>query len=316
MYNLGHDLGAQDYNSGSTQDHLVIFDFGYPVSLTTGVGTYLVFESPSVLHPTSDIAQAVIEFGRGYFVGTYTDISSHVRIVVGTNNCCTGVDVSVYRGHGTAWAQMMNSINNSLQSLNLSSQVDAVAGSDMEQSFLGAVPDPWATGQWVNNFATALASSPCNTTSASRDQGCLYNFGTASVAADGTPCATTSGSSWRACDVWKISSGATKSGTSVPFARSLPEIYHASGSDSNAWSALDAYSINAPWNTPRYGAMYFVGSLTQYAMCGSSCSDGNGGYYANNAPADGYQLLYNALSSNSATQQSIPWSTDIGKQFP
>ena len=309
MYNLGHSLGAQDYASGIAEDHLVILDFGYPVSTTTAVGTNLVFDqSPNpVLYTTEDIRSAVTQFAMGFFYGSSSNLYTHLRIVVGTNSCCIGVSEGAFEGHGKAWASMMTYINASLS--NYANQVDAVAGSDMEPTF----SDPFKTTRWVQNFADGTIVTPCNDATSGRDRGCLYNYGADSVSADSTPCATVIGNLWSGCDVWKVSWGATETGTYVPFARALPEIYHASGSDSNAWSALDAYSINAPWNTPHYGAMYFVGSLTQYARCGDTCSDGNG-TFSNNTAANGYDLLYAALNNNQSTQQPLRWSTDIGVQ--
>src|SRR5262249_19334908 len=88
IFNLGHDLCHDYYLAGNSADHLVILDFGYPVSTSTAVGTYILFISPTVFASTSDIRQAVTQFSKGYFLGTSTNLIAHLRIVVGTNNCC------------------------------------------------------------------------------------------------------------------------------------------------------------------------------------------------------------------------------------
>jgi hypothetical protein len=180
------------------------------------------------------------------------------------------------------------------------SQVRVVAGNDIEQDF----NDPYASAQWLNTYITASNCAPVTGV-----EGCMYNFGNLVISISGNVCATSRANSWNACDVWYVSWGATKNGSRFP--RPLPEIYHGKtpsyplyGYDALQWKNLSIYSIvqkNA-------GAMYFVGSLTQRGNCGDTCNMGN------NKPEEGFQLLYDALYSDTRTRQILRWSTDIRTQ--
>ncbi len=312
LYNIGFQLGTQDYNSGIAEDRLVILDFGYPKRSGSNLGTSLVSDPYHVFYSTTEIALAVEQFAFGYYLGTLSNYAAHLRIVVGTNSCCFGTPLAVYQDHGTAWGQMMNTVSQTVSSL-YGTQVDVVAGSDMEPNFTGVLTetvDPYGTAQWVTNFAAA--NTQCNPDNGKED-GCLYNYGNDVVMADdNTPCATGPSSEWHACDVWFVSWGVTNPSSNAPFARPLPEIYHARspnwpdyGPDATNWKDLAFDSVNATYNVHHFGPMYFVGSLTTY-----------GTNTTTNSPADGYYLLYNALNSDGVTGQLLRWSTDMCFQPP
>jgi hypothetical protein len=132
-YDLGQTLGAEDLNTPGTQDHLLVLDFGRPKQSGSSYGTFLPFDVTYTFYSTSTIAAAVKDLARGYWIGTGSDTDSHIRVVVGTNNCCNGDPLSLFQGHGTAWANMMAIITSTI--VTYAHQVDVVAGSDMETSF-------------------------------------------------------------------------------------------------------------------------------------------------------------------------------------
>jgi hypothetical protein len=176
-------------------------DFGYPARLNGIYGVYLPFDQTGTFSNTSVVASALTEFARGYWVGTGSNTAAKLHIAVGTNNCCVGVALSVFQGHGTAWAQMMNSISATVDSY--ASQVTVVAASDMELEFNG----PYTTTQWIANFMNARQCTP-----SVDEQGCLYNFGNQTAAVPTTsqgPCnyTNTITTTWKACDVWYVSWG-------------------------------------------------------------------------------------------------------------
>jgi hypothetical protein len=85
MYDLGHALGVHDRDTPGTQDNLVILDYGYP-GVSGGVyGAKLTFD-PTIFIPPSDVSNSAFQFARGYYIGTGSDTTSHVRLVIGVNS--------------------------------------------------------------------------------------------------------------------------------------------------------------------------------------------------------------------------------------
>lgn len=307
---LGTTLGNQDRDTPGAQDRLVILHYGYPANTSsTNFGVKLAF-APTLFVPMNDVVTSTVAFARNWYLGTGSDYSSHLRVVVGVVNCCQSSnpnsDLSLMRGHGTAWANAIASIRSQLTG-SITNQVDIVAGYDMEYEW----NRPYASTQWVANFA-AQGPAGCNTSSTGFDQGCLYNYGTMNVSVSGTTCASSVNTTiWAACDVWYASWGVTKSG--VRISRPLPQIYvrynpnfpqYPWGYNATQWKDLSLFSANQMGTGP----MFFVGSLTQRANCGEGCTGGN------NLPEEGFFLLTDALASNPTTKQNLRWSTDIGNQ--
>ena len=299
LYHLSHTLGVHDRDTPGTQDNLVILDFGYPAKEGSTYGVYLVFDETGTFYSTTQVINSAIAFAYGYYIGTGIDLTSHLRMVIGVNNCCNASTLALFQGHGTAWGQALDLIRSGISSY--SSQVDAVGGNDIEMTF----SDPYITTQWLNNY---MAASTCVSGSDDSVEGCFYNFGNLTVSISGTSCATNRSSPWVACDVWYVSWGAQKNGKH--FARPLPEIYvrydpnfpqYPWGYNATAWKDLSLFSANQM----SAGKMYFVGTLTQRARCGEGCNEGN------NYSWEGYLLLYEALGSNPTTSMNLRWSTDI-----
>lgn len=304
--NRGTELGADALNRPGTQDYLVILVYGYPArNTTTGEYGALYTFAPSVFINQTDIINSASDFARNFYYGSGSDITSKARLVIGVNNCCSGVGLSIWQGHGTAWGSVVNSIKANINAC-CSSQVSVVAGLDAEPAW----NRPYRTTQWLSRY---MSSSNCDP-STTGDDGCMYNYGNISIAITGDTCATSDTQTvWTGCDVWYLSWGAIKNGKRFP--RALPEIYHAAssqppyGTDATAWKSLSVYSIDRK----AAGPVWFVGSLTQFARCGAICNDGQGNYN-NNTPGQGWGLLMDALGSDSRTAQFVRWSTDIRLQ--
>lgn len=303
FYDLGHILGQHDYNTPGTQDNLVILDYGYPAHDGSTYGVFLTFDDTGTFYKTDFVVESAIKFAQGYYAGTWTDYDSHLRMVIGVNNCCTENTTVFFMNHGDAWGHAVNSIQSGISSV--SAQVDVVGGKDIEMAW----NRPYKTAQWLDYYMLASNCVPGEDDSV---EGCFYNFGNLTISISGTICATDpNDESWNACDVWYVSWGAQKDGKR--FARPLPEIYVRYnpaypqwpwGQNATAWKDLSLFS----YEQMGAGKMYFVGTLTQRARCGDGCNQGN------NYPSEGYQLLYQALASDPATAMWSRWSTDIGLQ--
>jgi hypothetical protein len=302
---LGTDLGYADQQEPGTQDHLVILDYGKPIYQGGSYGAKLLFYDRQIVY-TPDIISSAVDFARGYFYGTGYDLNSHIRMVISVNNCCWGDSLSLFQGHGAAWAGVVNQIKNQIVADHYDSQVDVIAGGDIQEQDPGG-NRPYSSTQWLAYY---MANSNCVPESDNSVKGCFYNFGNLVIMVSGTGCATAySTTTWHACDVWYVSWGAQRT-NEARFARPLPEIYHNAvahppwGSDANPWQALSIFS----YQQMNAGPMYFVGSLTQRARCDDNCGSGN------NYPWEGFQLLSRALASNTTTRQAMRWSTDIALQ--
>lgn len=304
---LGRALGNSDTNMPGAQDNLVILHFGYParqfVSQSTIWGAKPSFR-PDIFIPTTAVITSSVTFATEYYNATVNDTLSRLRLVIAVSNCCAENDLAFFQNHGTAWAQAVNSIRSQIASC-CSSRVTVVAGNDMEIEW----NDPFATTEWLKMYATSSTCIP-----GAGDNGCFYNFGNNTVSPSGTMCATSRASAWTACDVWYISWGYKKNANDTyRYPRALPQIYHRYdpnrpqypyGYDATQWRDLSIFSVTQM----SASAVHFVGSLTQRARCGDSCTEGN------NYPWEGYQLLYGALNSDARTKQGLHWSTDITAQ--
>ena len=85
----------------------------------------------------TQIKAAVENFGRGYYLCSDTDQSSQIYVGIGTTNYeyTHSWSTATARGHGLAWAQMVNDVNYWLVTNGYSSQVHAVGAVDIELSW-------------------------------------------------------------------------------------------------------------------------------------------------------------------------------------
>jgi hypothetical protein len=304
LWYWGSKLGEYDMDHAGVQDHLVILDYGYPDWVQVGSTWFYgakILGGDHSYHDIPSIVNSAVDFATYYYNAVhYYDPDSHLRLVIGVNSCCSGSPLQRLQEHGFAWAGAVYNIET--QIANYSSQVDVVAGMDIESAW----NDPYANEQWLNYYISNVLS--CSPGLNNTISGCFYNFGNLDIAISGTGCATSRSSPWQACDIWYLSWGAMKNGNR--YARPLPEIYHDYfsdppwGTDATPWKDLSNFSAAQMHADP----MYFVGTLTERIDCRDNCS------YPNNYPWEGFQLLSRALASNVTTRQAMRWSSDIEYQ--
>jgi hypothetical protein len=286
-WSLGCQLGKRDLNTPGKQDSVVILAFGIPKYRDGRYGASGMHAGK--FYNLDQITHAVQNFGFGYWWCVGADFDSHLRIAVGTNNYTksTATDVTVTYGHGRAWAQMVNRINDYFRvscPRGCDGQVSVVGASDIELAW----SSPQVAKDWVNGYASANLYP-------------LYNFG----AAEGCPFFArpnwTCGNSefrWSNELVFQI----TNAGPAYP----LPEIYHNDGIHAQQWYLLSVYSANT------HGYPYrFVGTLTTYGACQQRPND-TLCPIIDNKPEEGWTQLYTLINgSNLATWTSLRYSTDI-----
>jgi hypothetical protein len=279
-----YDLGCQRGRSiFSNQDLIVIIDYGYPVYLQGVYGVCLL-----ISHEFISISQ-IYETFKGFLTGFYicAPDNAHLTLAIGINNSGSGVT----REHGSQWAQLINELNNWIQSPPSWASKLIVWGSiDAEPAF----GDPSSTRAWVEGYDAMNAPNSL-----------LLNFGSC----DGCPYAgcpaCTPSNGWTLEDIWYISWGA-------PPAYPMPEIYRSDGVNADQWHRIALYGLQA------HGVLIrFRGTLTQWNACEENrrwdpeaCILPNG-VRTDNRPEVGYLQLYQALNQDTRTAQTMPWSSDI-----
>lgn len=278
LYSMGCELGTRDANLPGYQDNVVVLDFGYPIC---SEGSYVVnlFDFGPV--NANAVAAAVENFGLGYYACTGNDNDSKLLIGIGTNNkkiSCTTITQAY--GHGVAWAQIANSVNQWFVNNNLIHQVSAAGASDIELGFNG----PTWSRQWVDGYDSVNESILIFFGDAA---GCPYDGNTWS-------CGTPSYPEWSVEDVWYVSYGA-------PPSFPTPLIYLNSGVHAKQWATMSSYSFN------QHGARIdFLGVFTQYQACqqrGCTTTD--------NTPEEALAQMLTELGKDPHITQEIRWQTDI-----
>ncbi|MBG0771202.1 MAG: hypothetical protein H0S82_05800 [Anaerolineaceae bacterium] len=280
-YSLGCELGTRDQSEPGAQDNVVVLDFGYPVySPEVGYGAALFGFGPVGL---SEIRIAAENFARGYYTCTGSDNDSNLVLGVGTNNKPSSLDTAEkMTAHGTVWARMVNTLNQTLLDNNMLQQVQAYGASDIELGW----NSPANSIAWLTGYGS-LAESPM-----------LYYGDAAGCPFDALPgltCGTSAFPEWTMEDVWYVSWGFEPS---LP----LPLIYLTSGVHAQQWAFLSQYAYD------NHGArMDITGVFTQWQACEQwhTC---NG---TDNTPSEAYWQLYNELNDSPDTAQELDWKTDI-----
>jgi hypothetical protein len=104
VYGLGLKRGQQYEAQPTTQNGIVILDFGSPFYYDGNYGTML-FDYATVIY-SSQIKGAVMNYSQGFWNGLGSDRESFLTIIVGTNS--SGYHVT--REHGEAWGTMINEL--------------------------------------------------------------------------------------------------------------------------------------------------------------------------------------------------------------
>ncbi len=290
LYNRGCALGDRDLKRPGTQDNMVILDFGGPRKLSSGAYGARLFITAAYVS-TSQIANAVEQFGKGYYNCTGDDLSSTLVIGIGTNNyiypdCKTDGDCDIYQvngAHGQAWAQMVNEVNQWFVDNGYSRQVSAAGANDIELSWNSYA----ATRDWLDGYDRVNQYEMLNFGAI---PGCPY------FASPGAQC----GSSpylWSKEEVWYVTWGSSP-------VYPVPEIYANSGVNAQQWYLMSVYAYQT------HGlAMEFRGVMTQFQSCqvnpDSACP------VLDNTPLEGYNQLSGYVNGDARTAHKIRWSTDI-----
>ncbi len=290
LYNLGQqECEKTPYG----EDIVVVLDFGPPIRIGSSYGTQLFHTRTPVT--TQQIYDAVVDYLRGFHVckSATGDQEYHLTISIGTNN---NDDLGgLIREHGQAWADLVNDVNDWIESPPSWAQwLTARGGIDIELSppFAG----PVATREWIAGYISAWQVGTSF----------YYDYGTCE------DCPTTIGAQcpqmhqgWTCEDVWYIAWGAAP-------ALPLPLIYNNQGINAEQWRWLSWYA----W---RYhsSCMSIKGSFTQWQIClvdpgAPGCSG------ADQPPWVGWSQLFEKLNAYTMTAQTpyeLRWATDISRTW-
>jgi hypothetical protein len=287
-YDLGCELGDMDELAPGTQNNVVILAYGAPAISNGEYGTF--FPGSSTYVSTAQIAAAVKEFGRGYWLCSGNDTTSSVRILVGTSNN----SVITNAAHGSAWANMINGIGSYLVSIGASSQAQVDGAIDVELAWSNAT----AVYDWLSGYDSV-------------NQYLVYNFGDAAGCPESGQtnvsrnCVTET-YTWTQEQIYWVSYGAQP-------AKVIPQVYNRGGAQARQWQQIKLY---AKLQYPTTG-FTFSGVLTQYESCLTQLDCGPVqncvplGACTNNKPQEGYTQFSDALNADSRTAQSLPWVTDV-----
>lgn len=282
LYNLGCQKGLSDLNTPGMQDSIVILDFGQPWGSDGAYGTR-VFDYENTFKTTVQIAEAVKQFGKGYFVCSGDDNLSKLMIGIGTSNYGTTWFRSGTNSadHGREWAFLVAEVAEWMVAEGYASQVSVSGAIDIELAWnTYEITWPWVHAFDQNDQSKYVYYDygAC--------EGCPTRLNTTPYMPEG----------WSLFNVWKIAWG---NGAVWP----LPLIYAESGVNARQWAWLSKYSHDTFG-----GAMYFPGLMTQHQACQQvgGCSG------IDNTPEEGHdQLLYEVNYFPETAQESIRWTTDI-----
>ncbi len=121
LYWMGYQQGQEDYQRGGSNDSIVFLHFYQPdfVFNTNLPGAYLGDSTEIPLHDSNsviDIERLAISFAKGYYLGTWSNNQSRVKIVLSINN---NNSISFSQAHGAAWGAEVLKLKNLFQDQNL-----------------------------------------------------------------------------------------------------------------------------------------------------------------------------------------------------
>ena len=271
-YRMGCEAGAR------AEHGIVILSFGQPVLLTDTLSYGVLIYGVLFPAPMSQISDAAKGFIQGYAQCLPAGSTSTIQIGLGINN----FQGETSTGHGKAWAQMVNSVDDWLHTSAYASRVSIAAAADLEPGFNTASN----TRAWFAGYMTT-AKRP------------LLNFGSC----DGCPTAVDPtrqpNNGWTVEDVWYVSAG---NGA----AQALPEIYLHSGISADQWYHLSLYG-----QTQHGHKIEFAGALTQYAACQIKDPVNCALNGTDNKPEVGLRQLNAAINTDARTAFSATAMSDL-----
>ncbi len=282
LYDMGCSLGNLLEDGRAPQNALVILAFGQSLKSGSFYGAS-IFGGSGGFGSTSEIAAAVQQYARGFWVCTGANTTARLRVAVGTSNygITANLGTTEARNHGAAWSRMVTAANSWLADRGYTSQTGVVGANDIEVSWSG----PGIARAWVDAYGAAGGFA-------------MYHFGDAAGCPTSGTTATSRacGGSWTQDHVWYVSYGA-------PPAYPVPEIYRNDGVMARQWQQVSLYGYLA-----RGYAMAFRASLTQSGACRQRTCDPT----LDNTAQQGWTQLYDAVRSDTRTSLStIPYATDI-----
>jgi hypothetical protein len=287
MHARGCDLGHDLYQDGTVTDLAVILDFGAP-AYSSGYGARLWSGTSGQFESTSWIASRVEQFEGGFYACSPVDETLTVLVGVNSDSSTVG------SGHGTAWANMVDSINSWLTSSGFDWQIWTMGAIDIEAGFYATMT---SINAWVDAYSGAADSS------------FVYDFGSLNGCPTDASYAAPPG---KACNRWRQQSYYYVA-WGCALCTNIGEIYNTtlktlpdnSTSDANAqqWEGIRRYAYHekSDW-------MLISGSTTQYTSChdqGHSCSG------TNNTPIKGWTHLHNSIGAYTPVDTYLAWSTDF-----
>jgi hypothetical protein len=275
-YNHGWAQGRADALDSSHPNSEVVLDFGGQYA--DGSGTLTM----NGLRLTTAQIEAIAEqYSNGYWNGTGSDLTSVVKLGIGTNN--SYYDVSNLGGN--AWAGIVNDVRQ-WNSLNppgpyccISKQANAVGANDIEPGWQQPAPsEAWATGYSNGSVTSYLdygSADGCTTLSSSNTH-CFWGY-SANCGCNAY---------WWASDVQNVSWG-------NPAAWPVPEIYVCC--QENTWLDVSYESYYR-----QGGSIGFEGPMDEYPRANSTYTS-----------TQAWNNLWNTLNSYSQTARNMVYSTEL-----
>jgi hypothetical protein len=253
-----------------TQEFVVILLFGAPASAGGGHGT-TNWAGPN--YTLATIQSLSLAFAQGFIYCSTAegDAASAIRLVASTSN-----DSATYgtTAHGTAFGQMVMSLQAQFQAQSWASRAGAFPGADIEPGFAAS---PVQTRNWVNAVRTAV--NPRSFVSNPSADGCP----TAGPVTNSSPC----NNGWTMADVLLATSRPQQS-IVVP----VPQIYNNAMDDQ--WYWLSKLQV-----ARGEGRIQFRGVMTQYRALQQNGASGF-------LPTTGFNNLQNRINLDAATALTIP----------
>jgi hypothetical protein len=222
--------------------------------------------------------------GFMYCANSTGDTNSILRVVPTTTN---DSNANTNGTHGTAWANMVNSLQAAVNANGWGGRVIVYGGSDIEPSFNASVAN---TKAWVSNFiATAGVGKFVGKNS-------LDGCPTTGVYTAATTCNAPSsgGAAWKVDDLWFVSGQQTDIAM-----QPVPQLYV--NAQAQQWYRMTQYS-----KANKGYKMYFLNTMSQVGACSQvGC---NPIPLSQNAA---YDALQNLLNADSAITMMIEGDTDV-----
>jgi hypothetical protein len=299
FYDRGCETGnGTKYQGGGVTNLAIILDFGGIAKSGSTYGASLWYQGTGLFKSTTWVRDRVENFASGlYSCSTTVPLFT---ILVGVHSDSGYVTAA----HGTAWANMVDEVNNYILANGWDSQVWAMGAIDIESGFYAPVSQ---LKSWVNAYSDAT------------DTSFLYNFGALSgcptnaqyttspgyKCSGGSGCGATTSGCFYQNDYWYLSWGCRT-------CRNIGEIYNetvvtlpnGNPSDPNAqqWEGIRRYTYHQKGND----LMYISGSTTQNKACAQRSCNGT-----NNTPLTGWTHLHNSEGAYTPTEIYLAWSTDM-----